>query len=500
MDPEKRKSSMAVSDDAVQVGEVLERLSPKEDKRIRRKLDRCLLPVMALSYAFQYLDKSALASTAILGLREDLKLIGDEYSWSSGRQVYHGIHVSCTLDRRYQSRCRSPSRSLYTNAAAVFSLMWGAILMLTAACHNASGLLAVRFFLGIAESLIAPGLTIMISMFYKRSEQPLRHAAWFLGNTIAGALSGLLNYIIGHITSITPWKATFLILGGVTIAWACLSIFLLPDTPDTAWFLSKEDREKAIIRVQDSLTGIKNNEFKWEQCREAFTDPKTWILVALQICFNIPNGGITSFRSIIIKGIGFSTFDTLLLQMAPYGLQLFLVVVCTVGARIWEGTRTYCIMLCFAIALLGAALVRELPDEMRWGRYVGTILVGGYSGCFPLVMSLLSSNVGGFTKKTTVNALTFIAYCAGNIIGPQLFFAKEAPKYNSGFVAMMVCLSSGFRLAFISRLYLIWVNRTRDRECADAADSTDIDAPGLEVAIAMEDMTDMQIRKFRYVY
>lgn len=64
----------------------------------------------------------------------------------------------------------------------------------------------------------------------------------------------------------------------------------------------------------------------------------------------------------------------------------------------------------------------------------------------------------------------------------------------------MVCLSSGFLLAFIFRLYLIWVNRTRDRECADAADSTDIDAPGLEVAMAMEDMTDMQIRKFLYVY
>lgn len=67
-------------------------------------------------------------------------------------------------------------------------------------------------------------------------------------------------------------------------------------------------------------------------------------------------------------------------------------------------------MLCFAIALLGAALVRELPDEMRWGRYVGTILVGGYSRCFPLIMSLLSSNVSRFTKKTTVNALVWPSY------------------------------------------------------------------------------------------
>lgn len=39
---------------------------------------------MALSYLFQYLDKSALASTAIMGLRDDLSLTGEEYSWSSG--------------------------------------------------------------------------------------------------------------------------------------------------------------------------------------------------------------------------------------------------------------------------------------------------------------------------------------------------------------------------------------------------------------------------------
>lgn len=43
-----------------------------------------LLPIMGLSYFFQYLDKSALGSTAILGLRKDLHLTGQEYSWSSG--------------------------------------------------------------------------------------------------------------------------------------------------------------------------------------------------------------------------------------------------------------------------------------------------------------------------------------------------------------------------------------------------------------------------------
>ncbi|KAK8912130.1 putativetransporter [Metarhizium anisopliae] len=59
-------------------------LSPEEDKRLLRRIDMCLLPVMGLSYMFQFLDKTALNSTAILGLREDLHLTGEEYSWSSG--------------------------------------------------------------------------------------------------------------------------------------------------------------------------------------------------------------------------------------------------------------------------------------------------------------------------------------------------------------------------------------------------------------------------------
>lgn len=43
---------------------------------------------------------------------------------------------------------------------------------------------------------------------------------------------------------------------------------------------------------------------------------------------------------------------------------------------------------------------------------------------------MISSNVGGFTKRATVSSIVFICYCAGNIIGPQLFFEDEAPKYQ----------------------------------------------------------------------
>lgn len=111
------------------------------------------------------------------------------------------------------------------------------------------------------------------------------------------------------------------------------------------------------------------------------------------------------FRSIILTGIGFSTFDTLLLQCVPYLVQLALVIICTGGSSYFRNTRTYWMMLSFAVALVGAALVRELPEHDKWGRYAGTCLMGANSASFPLLMSMVSGNIGGFTKKTMVNAL-----------------------------------------------------------------------------------------------
>jgi MFS family permease len=167
-------------------------------------------------------------------------------------------------------------------------------MMLTATCFNAGSLLANRFFLGIAEAAIAPGLTIIVSMWYKRNEQPLRHAAWYLGNTTAGIFGGLFAYGIGHIESIRPWRALFLIFGAATVIWSTAVFFLLPDTPMEARFLSQDDRVKAVVRVKENMTGIKNDNVKWGQVKEALLDPLAWMIVILQMLLCIPNGAVTT--------------------------------------------------------------------------------------------------------------------------------------------------------------------------------------------------------------
>lgn len=72
--------------------------TPEQDKAVQRKIDRHLMPLVSdhsqaskifvsnglqlfLSYLFQYMDKSIMAQSLVYGLRQDLHLVGQQYSW-----------------------------------------------------------------------------------------------------------------------------------------------------------------------------------------------------------------------------------------------------------------------------------------------------------------------------------------------------------------------------------------------------------------------------------
>lgn len=70
-----------------------------------------------------------------------------------------------------------------------------------------------------------------------------------------------------------------------------------------------------------------------------------------------------------------------------------------------------------ATATLGVILIVALPLENNVGRLVGYYLTQAFPTSFVALLSLISSNVAGYTKKTTVAALYLIGYCVGNIVG-----------------------------------------------------------------------------------
>lgn len=89
----------------------------------------------------------------------------------------------------------------------------------------------------------------------------------------------------------------------------------------------------------------------------------------------------------------------------------------------------------------------------------------------------------------------FIAYCVGNIIGPQLFLANEAPVYQTGFLSIMTCYAIGICACFALRIYLVALNKRRDRETG----VPQVEGEGGSTG-PFEDRTDKEEGSFRYVY
>lgn len=82
-----------------------------------------------------------------------------------------------------------------------------------------------------------------------------------------------------------------------------------------AKFLNERQKEIALERVRRTNGGRKEHDIKWNQVREALTDINVWGLFILSTCAYFPNGVLTTFSSLIIKDLGFSTVENLAVQI-----------------------------------------------------------------------------------------------------------------------------------------------------------------------------------------
>ncbi|KAF3004411.1 hypothetical protein E8E13_010264 [Curvularia kusanoi] len=286
------------------------------DDKLRWKIDMRLMPLVCITYMLQSIDKTTLSYAAVFNLREETHLVGTEYSWL-GSLFYLGYlfweyPTSLMLQRFPVAKFMSAT-----------VIVWGVVLMCHASANDFAGLAAARTFLGMFEASINPGTMVIFSMWYKRSEQPFRMGIWVGSAGLGYVLAGIASFGIGHLGgSLSSWRYMFLIWGAVTTLWGIVILLALPDNPVQAKFLSEDERRGVILRIRDNETGIENKKFKKAQFVEAMLDLKTWLLFIFAVASNAPNGGLTTFQGIIIRGMGFSKLETTLIQMPSGGVQM----------------------------------------------------------------------------------------------------------------------------------------------------------------------------------
>ncbi|KAJ6007550.1 Major facilitator superfamily domain general substrate transporter [Penicillium herquei] len=481
-------TAMALFDDA---DELHEEIDPAEARRLLWKIDFMILPYLAVCYAFFYIDKTTLSYAAIFGIEEDLSLHGTQYNWLSS--IFYFGFLAWAFPTNFLMQKLPIGKYLGANI-----FMWGVFLMIQAACNSFATLAVLRALGGAAEACSDPAFMLITSMWYTRKEQPVRLGLWYTANGIGISLGGLLGYAIGHIRGKLPsWKYEFIVIGALCATWGIVMFIFLPDSPVTARGLTKRERRIAVDRIRENQTGVENKHLKPYQILEAFMDYKLYIFYALGVVCNIPNGGISNFGTLIIKGFGYSTLITTILQI-PYGCVIAIsILTCVFLNDRFENRRCVFILIFLIPNLAGAFGLCFVPTDQHVGRLICYYLTGPYNAAFVLILSMQIANTAGHTKKVVTNAVLFLGYCTGNIAGPFFYKTDQSPTYTLGIWSMIVCHLIEACLIVTLGFLLRWENEKRDR--IQSAMEGGLEGRDLD-ATAFLDLTDRENLNFRYIY
>lgn len=370
--------------------------------------------------------------------------------------------------------------------------LWGIVVACTSACKTYSSLAALRFLLGLLESAISPSLILISSMWYRREEQPRRIGYWYIGVGTAGIVGSLISFGFQHYTSkiFTSWQIMFLVVGLITITVGGIVIWLLPDNPMSSR-LSHAEKVAAVERLRANGTGVENKHFKPYQVWQCLTDPQTWFLFTITIAASVPNGAVSSFQSLLIKGFGFTNQQSALLQIPSGVIAVASVLTATYTAGRYNARCLNIIVWSLMGGILGGSLLAFLPESNRGGKLAGNYICQVVGAFLPCSYSLSAANQAGHTKKVTMNAILLIAFCIGNILGPLTFRNQDAPLYVPAKITIVAVDSVAIILTACLLLYYRWQNVKRARETEGREHKQDIE---------FADLTDRENKEFRYRY
>lgn len=133
-------------------------------------------------------------------------------------------------------------------------------------------------------------------MWYCREEIQLRQALFFSAASVAGAFSGILAFGISKMDGVgglAGWRWIFILEGIATVLVAAMAFFFLHDFPETAKFLTEDERAFVVHRLKyqgqvGQAQVAQAEEFEWKYVRQAFTDWQVWVNIFVYWSVSLP--------------------------------------------------------------------------------------------------------------------------------------------------------------------------------------------------------------------
>jgi len=350
---------------------------------------------------------------------------------------------------------------------AFIAVSWGIIATLTGIVRSYGELLACRLLLGVAEGSLFPGLAVYLTLFYTKGELALRIGYLVVSAALAGACGGLLAYAISFMDGIAGmhvWRWILILEGIPTVLMGVVTWFVFADDPDTAWYLTEDERQFCAKRLgREAEATMSARQFHWADVKKCFTDWKCYFFAFAQFGMLTMLYGYSNFLPTIIKSIGGTAWSNAKVQTLTIPCYALGAITYLIVARLSDAQqrRGLYIIIFAIVSIIGYGIL--LADASSGVHYFGCFLVAmGLFVAAGLPIAWLPSNSPRYGKRTAATGLQFTCGNASGIMAPFLYPNSDRPRFIKGHAVTLALV--GFSVVMYSILWAAYAKLNRNRE------------------------------------
>ncbi|KAI9710336.1 MAG: hypothetical protein M1820_002831 [Bogoriella megaspora] len=424
----------------------------EENHTIMRKVDRRFLFLIGMMYLIKNIDYTNAASAKVLqvgqprNILKELHMTADDYNWV--QSIYFISYIVFEVPSNLLLKKMSPRNWQYR-----IVLSWGTVLACHAAVQNKAGLYAARFFLGMMEAGMFPGIVAQLCGWY-RSDEMGKPIMWmFAFQNCSGIIGSIIAYGVSFMNGL------YLLEGLFTIFFSGYVFFVLPDWPKSprsrSW-LSEREQQYLETRLSENAPLTDDANFSRQEVLTSLRDLRTYAFMVSQVLVNFGGYALQWQLPTITTSLGFAGLPrNQLLNIPPAAAAVLSIIFAGWFMKSAYLTRPAFIMIIMIGMVISFALLAGLNS--KGGIYAACVLgTMFYSVYFIPFWAWRSSTLRGMTGTAFTLAFQSCVGQVGGVIGPQLFQSKFA--HNDYKVPFAIC-AAVIGAAFLANLWTWWLTR-----------------------------------------
>ncbi|KAK9476988.1 major facilitator superfamily domain-containing protein [Lipomyces japonicus] len=473
-DPTKAKAYQPIPEyENIHRFDPLARWTWREEVRIVRKIDLRIMLWCGIMFMALQLDRGNISQAVADNMLTDLGFSTDVFN--NGNTIFTVVFLVAEVPSQLISKKLGPDRWI-----PIQMLCWSGVAMSQYALKSAGSFYATRALLGALEGGFIADVCLYLSYFYTTLELPLRLAYFWSALTISQIIAAFMGFGILHMhgdRGKEGWRWLFLIEGAITAFVGIWSALLMPPSPTktASWFRGKKGwftpREETImvnrvLRDDPSKGDMHNRQaLNFTSFWKSLCDFDLWPIYIIGLLFFIPSSPVGTYMTLTLRGLGFTTFQSILMVLPYQVLSIICLLLNTYAAQKWENIRCYLGIFQQVWCLACLIPLRVFSEETsKWSKYSVLVVLLSYPSCHAIQVGWTSRN-SNTVRTRTLSAAMYNMFCQlGGIVSNNIYRADDKPLYHRGNQALIGIACMNIVVYGLAKIYYLYRNKQRDAQ------------------------------------